>query len=1449
MRVWLDLLPDWPEDEVARLARAGWVPVLDTRSPALGGPVAVRCDEAPPEGLRPGDIALRRSAAGDLPGFVAACGALRVEPWVITEGPAEVRAARAAGAGCWLRGYEAGGPVSGTTALVLVRAAHGGRFVVEGLGPRAMAAAVAVGAGGIVLGAHLWATRRAPVHPAHREALAGATGGRDTVVLGAALDAPTRLLGRGAPGARRALREVEERGDPRAFEAAARDALRAWATRPEAAVPAPQCVAAAAALADRDAVEGVRAVVDEVRARRDALRTGHPLTAGRDPLGTGVPVVQGPMANVAERPGLGRAVAAAGGMPFGALGALSPDRAREVAEGLKEAATGPWGLGVIGFDVMPHRDAHLDLVRTLRPDAVILAGGSPELALGLQADGLAPWLHTPSARLVNRALSQGVQAVVLEGHEAGGHVGFLTSVGLWEEGLAAVEAAGTGPLVVLAGGIGDAPSAAFAAAMAAGAEARGARVALQVGTALFFTREIVAEGQITLAYQHAALEAEQTVLVGATVNLPLRCAPNAWTDEAVAQERAWLARGMPTGERRQRVEHHNLGRTRIAARGIERLPEWGTAPDVPHYREVPEARQADEGAFTMGQGATVTRSVRTVAEVMADLTAGARALLDAPPATARWGPPQPVAGAPPAEAVHERGPVVLHPRGERGPQPASAATDAPIAVVGLGCILPGALDVTAFWNVLVRGEAAIAQIPTERWDPDRYWDPAAGATGPVKTYSRLAGAVRGFEFDPLRYRIPPKVARTLDPSQRLALATAEQAVRDAGWLDGGVDPQRAAVVLGNAMGGEFVKSIAVRVRFREVLAALEEEGAAPASDAERRALYERIEARLADRLPPVEVDTMAGLLSNVIAGRVSSWLDWMGGNMTVDAACAASLAAVGVAVDWLRTGRCDAVLTGGVDTDLSAESYVGFSRTRALSSGTSRPFSAEADGFVMGEGCGILALERLDDALAQGHPVWAVIRAVGQSSDGRGRGITAPRDAGQRLAIDRAYAQAGFAPNDVGMVEAHGTGTALGDVTEVGVLREVFGEIRGPVWLGSVKSNLGHLKGAAGAAGLVKTCVALATGVVPPTVEAGPVNPALGLAGTGLRLPRRAVPFPGGPRRASVSAFGFGGTNFHVLLEEAPAGARRPEAATALAERAAPFVEADPAAVAWPVPGEIPVGPVIHAWGAEHREALPPVVRDQPPVAPATAAAAPWRAVLVGGGRERAAAWLRDSDGSAAPGESVHRGAGRAVPPWWLVPGQGAQRPGAVASVRRLHPGAAALQRLEAALPACAALAGLSGVRTYDDLEAEIPDTRRLHLLLYGLALAWGAVLREAGVPCAGTLGHSLGEYAALVLAGRLDPADGLRLVTARGAALHACPEGAMLAVALDEGAAQGRAEALGLALAAVNGPEACVLSGGVPAVEAAEQALRGEGVRATRLAVARAFHSPLVAPAVERLA
>jgi acyl transferase domain-containing protein len=465
----------------------------------------------------------------------------------------------------------------------------------------------------------------------------------------------------------------------------------------------------------------------------------------------------------------------------------------------------------------------------------------------------------------------------------------------------------------------------------------------------------------------------------------------------------------------------------------------------------------------------------------------------------------------------------------------SQSSDRAIAIVGVGAVLPDAPNAPAFWQNIVNKRYSIYETPANRWSIADYYDPDPAA--PDKTYSKIGGWVRGFQFDWKKYRIPPKVAAAMDEGQQWAVTIADEALADYGYPNRALDAERIGVILGTAMGGEQHYITQNRIIFPEFAHMLE---AAPAfaglpTDTRENILKEW-HARLDAKLPPITEDTMPGELPNIVAGRVANVLNLRGPNFITDAACASSFAAINAAFEMLTEHHVDVVVAGGVDRNMGAAIFVKFCKIGALSATGSRPFGEGADGFVMGEGSASFLLKRLSDAERDGDKVYAVIRGVGASSDGKGKGITAPNPIGQILAARRAWENAELDPASATLVEAHGTSTRVGDVTEVNSLTEVFGGAgRGVIGLGSAKSNIGHLKAGAGAAGLLKTTMALYNKVLPPTLNCERPNPNIDFASSPFYLlcePRAWDAPKSSPRRAGVSAYGFGGTNFHLVLEE-----------------------------------------------------------------------------------------------------------------------------------------------------------------------------------------------------------------------------------------------------------------------------------------------------------------------------
>jgi polyketide-type polyunsaturated fatty acid synthase PfaA len=792
--------------------------------------------------------------------------------------------------------------------------------------------------------------------------------------------------------------------------------------------------------------------------------------------------------------------------------------------------------------------------------------------------------------------------------------------------------------------------------------------------------------------------------------------------------------------------------------------------------------------------------------------------------------------------------------------------DEPIAIVGMAAIMPMAADLASFWDNIVGGRDCITDVPASRWSLADYYDPDPSA--PDKTYCRRGGFMPEVEFDPIEFGIPPNSLEVTDVAQLLALVVAKRALEDAGHAEmASALRDRTGVILGVGGGQKLLTPLTARLQYpvwERVLAA------AGVPGAERAEIVEAIKAAYV----PWEESSFPGMLGNVIAGRITNRLDLGGTNCVVDAACASSFAALKMAVSELAERRCDMVITGGVDTDNTPLMYLCFSKTPAFTPGDRiRPFDAGSDGMMIGEGLGMCVLRRLADARAAGDRVYAVIRGIGTSSDGRFKSIYAPRSDGQALALERAYLDARCAPTTVGLVEAHGTGTVAGDIAEVETLHRVFaGAPPGRVALGSVKSQIGHTKSAAGAAGLIKAAMALHAKVVPPTINVERPNPRLGLGGgSPFYLQTSAKPWiapAGSPRRAAVSSFGFGGTNYHVVLEEdghEHAGAYR---TTPLPASVVVSAE-DPAALARhcrETAESLESGDAAEAFAALGAAPSPPSAAARVGLVaggPADAAEALRRAAGLLEERPDAEEW-QDPRGLVFRRRGLELSGRTAA----VFPGQGSQYVNMGRELAIAFPG---IREAFAAADAAASGEGggapLSSVvfppSAFEPDDAALQEdalrrTERAQPAIGAMSAGIFAVMRAAGFAPDFAVGHSFGELTALWAAGAIDDADYARLTVARGRAMapadgEADP-GTMLAVAEGADPVAARLAAAGPAashvvLANVNAPRQTVLAGPRDAVAAAGTALAAAGMEVTPLPVAAAFHSPLVAHARPLLA
>src|SRR5690242_13330104 len=817
-----------------------------------------------------------------------------------------------------------------------------------------------------------------------------------------------------------------------------------------------------------------------------------------------------------------------------------------------------------------------------------------------------------------------------------------------------------------------------------------------------------------------------------------------------------------------------------------------------------------------------------------------------------------------------------------------------IAIVGAGAVLPDAPNVAAFWENVKSGRYCISEVQRDRWDPSLYYD--SDPSAPDKTYSKIGGWVREYPWEPMKWRlaVPPRVVDAMDVAQKWAIACTREALEDYGYPKRPLDLERTAVILGNAMAGEKHYFTALRLYFPEYAHELAESVSfAGLPEALRRDVTRELHDRMAKRVQDVTEDTMPGELANCIAGRIANIFNFHGPNYVVDAACASAMAAISAAAGGLVANDFDIAVTGGIDRNMGASTFVKFCKIGALSATGTRPYAEGADGFVMGEGAAIFLLKRLADAERDGDKIYAVLRGMGGSSDGKGKGITAPNPIGQKLAVERAWQNAGLSPATATYVEGHGTSTRVGDVVEVQSLVDVLSGFHLPaesVALGSVKSNIGHLKGAAGAAGFLKTMLALRDKVLPPSVNCERRNPDIDFAHSPVRVnteltqwtvPKDAV------RRAGLSAFGFGGTNFHAVLEEhlpnvrTGSGKRSVAVGEVPSERISEVIHAKDgprgSVVSYkePLRGALVIGAASETLLSERLSAIKKEAEAGRAPAPAAPAEADLRAP------ERLAIDYVDArDLTVKAGSALKALAANQAPVWQAMRAQGIFRGhGPAPKVAFLYTGQGS-QYVNMMQPLCATepivaetfaeadrvmtpllgkpLSHFIFINSTDaasvaKAEDDLRQTAITQPAVLASDMALTRLLAAYGIVPDFTMAHSLGEYGALIASGAIPFEDALEAVSARGREMTRVSlkdNGRMAAVFAPLAEIERIVKTIDgyVVVANINSESQGVVGGASQAVEQAMEAFQKAGYEVAALPVSHAFHTSIVAPASEPL-
>ncbi|OEE99130.1 beta-ketoacyl synthase [Vibrio crassostreae 9ZC13] len=790
--------------------------------------------------------------------------------------------------------------------------------------------------------------------------------------------------------------------------------------------------------------------------------------------------------------------------------------------------------------------------------------------------------------------------------------------------------------------------------------------------------------------------------------------------------------------------------------------------------------------------------------------------------------------------------------------------DMPIAIVGMASMFANSRYLNKFWDLISEKIDAITEVPDTHWRPEDYYD--SDRTTPDKSYCKRGGFIPEVDFNPMEFGLPPNILELTDTSQLLSLIVAKEVLEDA-KLPEGYDRDKIGITLGVGGGQKIAQSLNARLQYPVLKKVFKSSGI---NDEDSEMLIKKFQ----DQYIHWEENSFPGSLGNVISGRIANRFDLGGINCVVDAACAGSLAAMRMALSELVEGRSEMMITGGVCTDNSPTMYMSFSKTPAFTTNeTIQPFDIDSKGMMIGEGIGMVALKRLEDAERDGDRIYSVIKGVGSSSDGKFKSIYAPRPEGQAKALKRAYDDAGFAPHTLGLLEAHGTGTAAGDVAEFGGLNSVFSENneeKQHIALGSVKSQIGHTKSTAGTAGLIKAALALHHKVLPPTINVSAPNPKLDIENSPFYLNTQTRPWmkrvDGTPRRAGISSFGFGGTNFHVVLEEyTPEHARGdkyrqrqvPQTLLFSAESRQALInelkqvstQAADAAFKLEALAE---QHALREVDAKHAR-LGLVVTDQ-----ADLQAQLTQAVSMLESQTKTHWQMPNGTSYRESALIAENGAGKVAA---LFAGQGSQYLNMGRELACHYPEMrqqlAQADQVFGQHKKTALSQILFPIPTFTPeatkaQEAVLTNTANAQSAIGTVSMGQFDIMTQAGFKADMVAGHSFGELSALCASGVISQDDYYQLAFARGDAMAATPEqgdsGTMFAVILDADKLPAVESCIsqfeGVSIANYNAPTQLVIAGPTATVQQAAQALTEQGFKAIALPVSGAFHTPLVAHA-----
>ena len=1345
-----------------------------------------------------------------------------------------------------LKGCEASGFVSGETTLALYaavkkmvgNASHSVDLLIWGgiATPEAAAAFLSTGATGIVFESIHWLTDLVTVDDGHCQGIANLR--LDTTdLVGLDVQVPCRLFNKGNSVAFKAIKRYESAlcgadisdENRRSFADRVRSgALHPLDSRftPDDIIPLGVETAFAASFAERfgpRTEEAVTSFMAEIRnqcglaeTKRDCF-TNSPVARE---MGTRYPFIQGAMSWITDVPAFAVRVAEAGGLPTIALGMMDTETLDQRLGRLPELMGGQsYAVNIIALAENPHRAAQLAWIKKHQPRFVVIAGGDLSPIRELLECGIEVIYIAPEETLLRLALEAGVRFVIIEGYEAGGHVGRHSTLTLAQRVLDLKRLQPSlfqKSRIILAGGIFNRETAFIAAMLGADA--------IQMGTAYLASREIVETGALASLYQRMILESAPggTVVTGKATGLQVRSLRTLSTDAVLSLEREFAAGQQDEHTFRTNIEAMTAGSLLAAARGLDR----------PGGETLDERACLERGQFMSGACAGLIGSVLDLQSFHRHLAEGTLLLRQPFAGLIKNRPERPASGF-----SRRRRAVPIRDDGAR------------IAITGMSILNALGSSPEGIWDASLSMESGITLVQPSRWDHSLFYDPRPQV--PDKTYCNV-GAFLDFPISRHELGIPPHDFRTMTEATKITMWLADKAIRASGLLDSDIPRERIGVLISQNSGeaaGTLTNTI-IRAHVHDIVGSITR--AIHLTPDQRSAIEREVRS---GRMAPDDT-SLLGRLNCAAAGFICNRYGFMGPSYAVSAACSTSLVALYSAIQMIKSGVIDAAAVGGGEENLTHLHFLEFSALGALyglsgqerpARETSRPFDAQRDGMVLGEGGGMIVIEREGLARARGARVHAIITGMGASNNHLGMVESSSRT--QEIAIRASFQETPYGPEAVDLVECHGTSTRQGDVEEVRALKSFFTASKRTV-LTSFKSQIGHTLGASGINSLIRGVMAMKAGVFPPTLNYRHPDPAINLKGSGLLIAPEPLDWEckgGRLRRLQVNAFGFGGSNYVVQVEQAMDEAGTvlmlPDHSTNLARNQAEATADSPADPDSISEEEVKGGPSglggvsffqtkvdgrnsrLAVVAASEQEALTVIERS--------------RHLAEGG------AFTPQALRSLAQQGIFIGNADTPSPPLALVfPGQGTHYQGMGRELYESYPS------IKEEMDRAAAVADFDLLHLlFHDQEENLHKTRWQQPALFVLEYAMARYLTTLGIRPVAMAGHSLGELTALCLAGVYSLEDGFGIVNQRAlcmdkaAGLQDMDPGVMAAVdapldLLHEMIQGGAGE---VHISNINSPLQVVVSGTTEAVHVFCTSLKERGYRATLLRVSMAFHSPIM--------